>query len=686
MLHIIHFLESLKMTILGGIALVISLILLLTHTSVTFDPAWITVVISGLPLVYLALTRLIFQRWISSALLISIAMGACIYIGQLFAAGEVAFIMAIGALLEDYTVDRAKRGISKLISLAPEQGRRIVKKNGKEQEEIVPIEQIRVNDILRVLPGEKITVDGNIIFGNTSVDQSIMTGESMPIDKTVGDKVFCGTLNCYGSVDIQATKVGKDSSLQKMIDLVKEAENKKAPMQRIVDKWAEWLVPIALLIAVVAYIFMGNLEKSVTVLVVFCPCALALATPVSIVAGIGQATKFGVLVKSGEALERMGKVNCITFDKTGTLTEGVLTVCDVRSFDKLLSEDDILRLTASVETRSEHPLGKAIVKHALAKQKLSTVGAQFTEAIAPQGRPLNQGAGQNPTLNSSLLTLNSASAASSPLTPDSPHPVRQVPLRGDLGGLGSDLVNFQMFPGKGISAEIDGKTILCGKSTFLTENGISIDDNVRTTLDKLRNEGKASVLTAVDGKCVGLLALSDVIRPTAKDMVAELDAMDVETVMLTGDNIQAANYLASQVGIKNIRAELLPSEKVTSVTDIQKGGKMVCMIGDGVNDAPALKTADVGVAMGSMGSDIAIDSADIALMGDDISKIPYLKRLSNAVIHSIKLNITISMCINFVAITLSLLGLLNPVTGALVHNAGSVLVVLNAALLYDRKI
>ncbi|MCD8202561.1 MAG: cation-translocating P-type ATPase [Prevotella sp.] len=658
--RMIKFLESLKMTIVGGIALVISLILLLTHTEVKVDPAWITVVISGLPLVYLALTRLIFQRWISSALLISIAMGACIYIGQLFAAGEVAFIMAIGALLEDYTVDRAKRGISKLISLAPEQGRRITKKNGKEQEEIVPIEQIRANDILRVLPGEKITVDGNIIYGNTSVDQSIMTGESMPIDKTVGDKVFCGTLNCYGSVDIQATKVGKDSSLQKMIDLVKEAENKKAPMQRIVDKWAEWLVPIALLIAIIGYFITGDLVKSVTVLVVFCPCALALATPVSIVAGIGQATKFGVLVKSGEALERMGKVNCITFDKTGTLTEGVLTVCDVRSFDKLLSEDDILHLTASVETRSEHPLGKAIVKHLLSKEKSSTVGTLFTEAIAPQGQPLKQGAKQNRTLHSSFFTLHSPS----PLSID----------------------NFRSFPGKGITAEIDGKTILCGKSTFLTENGIYIDDNVRTTLDKLRNEGKASVLTAVDGKCVGLLALSDVIRPTAKDMVAELNGMGVETVMLTGDNIQAANYLASQIGIKNIRAELLPSEKVTSVTDIQKDGKMVCMIGDGVNDAPALKTADVGVAMGSMGSDIAIDSADIALMGDDISKIPYLKRLSNAVIHSIKLNITISMCINFVAITLSLLGLLNPVTGALVHNAGSVLVVLNAALLYDRKI
>ncbi len=621
MKRIIKFLESLKMTIVGGVALVISLILWLADINVKFDPAWITVVISGLPLLYSAITRLIFQRWISSALLISVAMAACIYIGQLFAAGEVAFIMAIGGLLEDYTVARAKRGISKLISLAPDKGRRIVTKNGKEQEEIVPVEEIRVDDILRVLPGEKIAVDGNIIYGNTSVDQSVMTGESLPVDKSVGDTVFCGTVNCFGSVDIKATKVGRDSSLQKMIDLVKEAENNKAPLQRIVDKWAEWLVPIAMLIAIVGYFLIGDLSRAVTVLVVFCPCALVLATPVSIVAGIGQATKFGVLVKSGEALERMGKVDCIAFDKTGTLTKGVLTVCDVRTFDKIMSEAEVLLLTASVEARSEHPLGKAIVKHLLSTKK-------------------------------NVL----------------------------------DTKNFRMFPGKGISAEVDGKTVLCGTSNFMAENRISLDDNMRLTLDKLRNEGKASVLTSVNGQCVGLLALSDEIRPTAKDMVTELNGMNVESVMLTGDNIQAASYLASQIGIKNIRAELLPSEKVSSVSDIQKSGKSVCMIGDGVNDAPALKTADVGVAMGSMGSDIAIDSADIALMGDDISKIPYLKRLSNAVRKSIKVNITLSMTINFIAITLSLLGLLNPVTGALVHNVGSVLVVLNAALLYDRKI
>ncbi len=613
-------LESLKMTILSGIALLISLIFLLSDIKVKFDPAWITVIISGLPLLYLAIVRLIFQRWISSDLLISIAMIACIYIGQLFAAGEIAFIMAIGELLEDYTVKRAKRGISNLISIAPDKGR-IIKKNGDvELEEVVDIEKVQKDDILRVIPGERIPVDGEIITGSTSIDQSIMTGESLPIDKSVGEKVFSGTLNCYGSIDIKAEKVGKDSSLQKMINLVKEAEEKKAPTQRIVDKWATWLVPIALLIAIIAYIFIGDIVRSVTVLVVFCPCALALATPVSIVAGIGQATKFGILIKSGEALEQMGKVKAVTLDKTGTLTLGTLSVSEVKSFSSL-DEEKVLLLSASCEARSEHPIGKAIIKHLESK-------------------------------NLSLLKVD----------------------------------DFKMYPGSGISATIDNKKILCGKPKFLEENGIKLDDRVNNELEGLRNEGKAIVLVASGNECIGVLALSDKLRPKAKEVINELNLMGVETIMLTGDNAKAAKVFAIEIGIKSVRSELLPEDKVNQITSLQKEGKKVCMIGDGVNDAPALKTSDVGVAMGSMGSDIAIDSADIALMGDDITQIPYLKRLSNAVIRSIKLNITLSMTINFIAITLSLLGLLGPVSGALVHNVGSVLVVLNAALLYDRKI
>jgi len=613
-------LAGVKMTIVSGVFLAASLTLMLTGTELPIDPAWITVVISGLPLLYLAITRLVFEKWISSALLISIAMVASIAIGELFAAGEVAFIMAIGAILEDMTVARAKKGIGKLISLVPQQGRKLIQNADGVREEFVPIEQISKDDLLRVLPGETIPVDGIIIFGNTSVDQSVMTGESLPVDKIENDSVFCGTMNCYGSIDIRATQVGKDSSLQKMIDMVKEAENKKAPMQKIIDVWATWLVPIALLIAIVAYITTNDIVRAVTVLVVFCPCALALATPTSIMAAIGQATKHGVLIKSGEALERMGNVDCIAFDKTGTLTYGNLKVSDIIPLDETISNVELLSKAASVEKRSEHPLAKAIIKYAE-----------------------------------------------------------------DNGLVINEVEDFQMIPGKGVTATISSKTVICGNALYIKENSIAETDKMQNILVNLRNQGKASIIVAENGNAIGIIALSDTIRPTAKNLVAKLGAMDTDVVLLTGDNHLTAKYMAEQVGIKNIRADLLPAQKVSSIEDLQKENKIVCMIGDGVNDAPALKMANVSVAMGSMGSDIAIEAADIALMSDNIDKIPYLKRLSNSTLRTIKGNITASMGINAVAIVLSVLGLLNPITGALVHNAGSVLVVLNAALLYDRN-
>ncbi|TEB07971.1 putative copper-exporting P-type ATPase V [Pelotomaculum schinkii] len=614
------FLAGLKMTIVSGVFLAASLILMLTGTELPVDPAWVTVVISGLPLLYLAITRLVFEKWISSALLISIAMVASIAIGELFAAGEVAFIMAIGAILEDMTVARAKKGIGKLISLLPQQGRKLIHNADGVREEFVPIEQISKADLLRVLPGETIPVDGIIIYGNTSVDQSVMTGESLPVDKKENDSVFCGTMNCYGSIDIRTTQVGKDSSLQKMIDMVKAAEYKKAPMQKIVDVWAAWLVPIALLIAIVAYITTNDIVRAVTVLVVFCPCALALATPTSIMAAIGQATKHGVLIKSGEALERMGNVDCIAFDKTGTLTYGNLKVSDIIPLDETISNVELLSKAASVEKRSEHPLAKAIIKYAE-----------------------------------------------------------------DNGLVINEVEDFQMIPGKGVTATISSKTVICGNALYIKENSIAETDKMQNILVNLRNQGKASIIVAENGNAIGIIALSDTIRPTAKNLVAKLGAMDTDVVLLTGDNHLTAKYMAEQVGIKNIRADLLPAQKVSSIEDLQKENKIVCMIGDGVNDAPALKMANVSVAMGSMGSDIAIEAADIALMSDNIDKIPYLKRLSNSTLRTIKGNITASMGINAVAIVLSVLGLLNPITGALVHNAGSVLVVLNAALLYDRN-
>lgn len=617
------FLAGIPATIVAGVFLLMDLIPHLTGNEalqfLPFDPSWVTVIISGIPLLYLAIWRIIYNKGISkisSALLISIAMFAAIAIGDLFAAGEVAWIMAIGAILEEKTTERAKKGLKKLIGLAPQQGRRIV--SGKE--EMIPATEIKVGDVLRILPGETIPVDGEIISGETSVDQSIMTGESLPVDKEVGDSLFCGTINRFGAVDIRAGKVGEDSSLQKLIRMVQEAENKQAPMQRIADRWASYLVPVALLIAVFAGLFKQDIVVAVTILVVFCPCALVLATPTAIMAAIGQATKHGVIIKSGEALEKMGKVDTVAFDKTGTLTYGRLEVSNVCSFSKEHSDDELLALIAAAESRSEHPLGKAIVSHA--KEN-----------------------------NVDMVEVD----------------------------------EFRMEAGKGIFAKISGMDVFCGSEKFISEKGVSNSDEISKKLSELRNQGKASILAAVNGVCVGVIALSDILRPDAADMVKRLESTGTETVLLTGDNRQTAAYFAEKVNIRNVRAELLPEEKVSSITQLQEEGKMVCMIGDGVNDAPALKTAEVGVAMGSMGSDIAVEAADIALIGDDISKIPYLKKLANATAQTIKLSISLSLCINFVAIILSLMEVLTPTTGALVHNAGSCFVVLIAALLYDRK-
>lgn len=478
-----------------------------------WDPALVSVLLCGLPMAYRALKALFVRRRITSGLLITMAMAAAIAIGELFAAGEVAFIMAIGEKLEDFTVGRAAKGVKALVRLME-----AVKKD------------VAVGDIVAVAPGEAFPCDGVVTGGETTVDQSIVTGESVPVRKVAGDPVYTGTLNRYGRVEIRATAVGADTSLEKIIRLVNEANSHKAPMQRLADRWASILVPAALCVAlatlVVCHFALGiglraSLTRAVTVLVTFCPCALALATPTSVMAAIGQATKRGVLVKTGEALERMGAVDTVTFDKTGTLTKGT-----------------------------------------------------WANALA---------------------------------------------------------------------RDADGR-ILAGAN----------------------------------------MDVADELRETAPETVRCLRALGVRSYLLTGDHREIAETFAAACGIADVRADLLPEEKVNAVKALTAEGRHVAMVGDGVNDAAAMKYADVGIAMAGAGTDVAAEASDIAIMNDDIASVAYLKRLATACLNTIRFNITLSMTINFVAVLLGVLGIMTPVVGALVHNGGSLLVVLNAALLYDR--
>ncbi len=587
-----------------------------TPKSLPFDIAWVAIIISGLPIIKQAAIGLFTEFDIRADVLVSIALIASVAIGEIFAAGEVAFILTIGSILENLTSSKAREGIEKLVRLTPRTAR-IVQDN---QEMIVSAESVQTGALLRVLPGETIAVDGIIISGETSIDQSIMTGESLPVDKGPGDEVFSGTVNQFGAFDMQATRVGEDSSLQRMIRLVAAADANKAKVVRLTDRWATWIVAIALTAALVTWLVTGEAIRAVTILVVFCPCALVLATPTAIMAGIGNAARHGVLIRSGDVLERLVKIKRIAFDKTGTLTCGKPGVVAVESIIPGFSENQLLKMAATVEHRSEHPLGHAVLSHA------KTFGLGLAE---PE--------------------------------------------------------DFFMIPGRGVKARVDGQTILAGNAELLTEEGITITDELLSLAAKYRNEGCTIIFVGIQHESAGLIALADTLRSNARSTIEDIHATGVKTLLLTGDHIQAASHIANAVGITDIRSELLPEDKVSAIQVRQCANEPICMIGDGINDAPALKTAMVGVAMGGIGSDIAVDAADIALVSDDISRIPYLLRLSHQTIRTIHVNIILSMGLNFSAIILASLGFMGPVVGALVHNLGSVGVVLNSALLLKTK-
>ena len=600
--------KEIALLAISGAALVVSIFDLLP---LPFDAAWVAIVLCGVPIVLEALIGLITAFDIKADVLVSLALIASVLIGEDFAAGEVAFIMQLGALLEDVTVARARAGIEKLVHLTP-QTARVVRDGG---ETIVPAEQVRVGDRLRVLPGESVPVDGVITSGQTSINQAVMTGESLPVDKTVGDEVSSGTVNQYGAFEMRATKVGEDSSIQRMIRLVQSADAGKARIVGLADRWATWIVVIALTAAALTWLITDEIIRAVTILVVFCPCALVLATPTAIMAAIGNATRHGFLVREGDALERLAAVRKIAFDKTGTLTYGTPRVVAVASTLAGLDRAGLYALAAGAEQLSEHPLGKAVV-------------AGYREENSGEIAPAE---------------------------------------------------SFEMLPGRGVSAVVDGRRVLAGNPQLLADHGVAVSPDAER--QRLLEEGATMIYVAVDGVFAGYLALSDTLRAESAATIAALEAAGVRPVLLTGDHESAAGAIAARLGIREVRAGCLPEDKLEEIGRWQRDGVHVCMIGDGVNDAPALKKADVGIAMGGVGSDIAVEAADIALVDDEVKELPHLMALSRRMMSTIRMNLTFSMGLNFLAIFLAMAGTLNPVVGALVHNAGSVAVILNSALL-----
>ena len=599
--------KDILLLVIAGVSIICSLL----HVQpFPFDLAWFAVILCGFPIILEAIIGLVTAFDIKADVLVSLALIASICIGETFAAGEVAFIMQLGALLEELTVAKARAGIEKLVHLTPQTARVLQ----MDKEIIVPAEQVRIDDRIRVLPGETIPVDGIIVSGQTSINQAVMTGESLPVDKAVGDEVSSGTVNQFGTFEMEATRVGEDSSIQRMIKLVQSADAGKAKIVGIADRWATWIVVIALSAAVITWFVTGQIIRAVTILVVFCPCALVLATPTAIMAAIGNATKHGFLVRQGDALERLANTKIIAFDKTGTLTYGTPRVIAVQSVTDVLTTKELYQMVASAERFSEHPLGKAIVQCFKKEKK------DFTEVD-----------------------------------------------------------NFQMIPGRGVCAEIEGKRVLAGNPELLTAYHVEIPA-LEDTKDYIR-QGCTIIYVSVNNAFAGFLALSDTVRKESENMIDELLKLGICPVLLTGDHENAANTIASLLHIEDVKANCMPENKLAYIEQYQKNGMPVCMIGDGVNDAPALKKADVGIAMGGVGSDIAVDAADIALVDDEVKELPHLVALSKHMMVTIKLNMTFSMTLNFIAITLAILGILNPVVGALVHNAGSVFVIINSAFL-----
>ena len=584
---------------ISAISVIASFILSLDYIS------WIAVILCGIPIFKECIEGLISEFDIKADLLVSIAIIASIVIGEVFAAGEIATIMAIGGFLEEYTVNKTQGKIKELVKMSPQTATRI--KNGVEEK--IAVKNVQVGDILKVLPGQSIPTDGIIVNGETSIDQSTLTGESLPVDKTKNDKVYSGTINLYGSFTMKSTKVSQESSLQKLIRLVESSKPENAKIVRQADKWATLIVVIAFTAAILTYLFTFEIIRSVTILVVFCPCALVLATPTAIMAAIGNLTKYGILVKDGEAIEELAKVDEMVFDKTGTLTYGEPKVVKVISDNP----QEMMYLLASLESKSEHPLAKSIVKY---------------------------------YNNNKLAKVN----------------------------------GFKMHIGKGITGTIGNSKVIAGNRALFELEKIELPQ------ERESENGEIEIYVAENNRYIGKVLLADTLRNESKRVIRNLKRLRIKTTLVTGDNEKTANYIAKQLKIRNVKSNCLPEDKTAYIKEEQLLKHKVAMLGDGINDAPSLKKANVGIAMGGIGSDVSVEAANIALINDNIEDIPHLIGIARKTIKTINLSISFALILNVAAMGLAISGMLNPIEGALIHNIGSVIVIIYSSTLINYKL
>lgn len=548
----------------------------------------------GLPIIKEAIEALIHEKDIKADLLVSIAIISSTIIGELFAAGVIALIMTIGGFLEEYTVSKTQNEIKNLINITPTTAT-LIKDNNTEKK--INAKDIKTNDIIKVLPGEIIPGDGIIIDGNSSINQAALTGESLPVDKSTGDEVFSGTINLYGSIIIKATKNGEKSSVNQLIKLIESSKPENAKIVKAADKWATWIVTHEIL-------------RSVTVLVVFCPCALVLATPTAIMAAIGNLSKKGILVKDGESLEELAKVNDLILDKTGTLTCGEPEVSEIISCNDKYSKKEIIHILASLENKSEHPLAKSIVKYYKNHE------------------------------NKTLKEVN----------------------------------DFEIIPGTGVKGKIRNDELIAGNRKILNKT-------YETELD----DETTAVYLCKNNQLIGAVLLSDFLRNNAVEVILNLKAMNVTPILMSGDNKNTTRNIAAKAGIDNYKYDCLPEDKSNYIKELQLNDKKVAMIGDGLNDAPSLKKANVGISMGSIGSDISIEASNITLIHDNINDLPHLFKLSRKTLKTINVGIAFALILNLIATILAMFGLLNPIEGAFVHNIGSVIVIIYASSLLKYK-